>query len=54
MNDYHVIAFGGECSHWARIPLKATMLPGEAVHSARKGGECRIGRWPAPRRGVSP
>ena len=36
MNDYDVIAFGGECSHWACIPSKTMMLPGEAVHGARK------------------
>ena len=27
---------GGECSHWACIPSKTMMLPGEAVHGARK------------------
>ncbi len=36
MNDYDVIAFGGERSHWACIPSKTMMLPGEAVHGARK------------------
>jgi dihydrolipoamide dehydrogenase len=26
----------GECSYWACIPSKTVMLPGEAVHGARK------------------
>jgi dihydrolipoamide dehydrogenase len=36
MKDYEVMAFGGECSHWACIPSKTLRLPGEAVHGARK------------------
>jgi pyruvate/2-oxoglutarate dehydrogenase complex dihydrolipoamide dehydrogenase (E3) component len=35
-DDYDVIAFGGEYSHWACIQSKTMMLPGEAVHGARK------------------
>ncbi len=36
MHDYDVMAFAGECSHCACIPSKTMMLPGEAVHGARK------------------
>jgi pyruvate/2-oxoglutarate dehydrogenase complex dihydrolipoamide dehydrogenase (E3) component len=36
MNDYDVIVISGECSYRACIPSKTVMLPGEAVHGARK------------------
>ena len=42
MNDYDVIAFGGECSHWACITSKTMMLPGEAVHGSRKAANVEL------------
>ena len=36
------IIIEGECSYWACVPSKTVMLPGEAVHGARKTAKAEV------------